>query len=324
MTDPIHIAVAADHRYLPGLLVTVVSMIRATKSRDRLAFHVFSAGLTDADKDEVIRQIVRLGVAAPEFHEPDMARIAASFKAYKGSHATYLRLFLPTLLTTEWVIYSDVDTLWLRDIAELWNLRDEAATIQWCRDLPSIRSAVGRYSKWNPTFDEASYCCAGVALLNLRRLRETNLPEQSYRFAERWGTPFFVDQDILNYICRDTAKILPQVWDCLNPTREAIDGLVYHFNGIGRYFNSSFRGWRPLYYPWFRYYYDFIVDTPNRVVCPWSKRLLFWLLGMFYPSRKFISLVTHRNLALTDNIERQLFFAWLWRHANWRWKGPNA
>lgn len=29
MNDPIHIALAADHRYLPGLLVTAVSIMRS-------------------------------------------------------------------------------------------------------------------------------------------------------------------------------------------------------------------------------------------------------------------------------------------------------
>lgn len=40
----IHIALAANHRYLPGLLVTMVSMINAAKNKKKLQFHILSEG----------------------------------------------------------------------------------------------------------------------------------------------------------------------------------------------------------------------------------------------------------------------------------------
>lgn len=49
--DLIHIALAANHRYLPGLLVTMVSMIRSTSQKERLRFHILSEGLTREDKN---------------------------------------------------------------------------------------------------------------------------------------------------------------------------------------------------------------------------------------------------------------------------------
>ncbi len=249
-----------------------------------------------------------------------MAPIRARFTAYKDSHAAFLRLFLCDVFAFDWILYSDVDTLWLRDPAELWSLRDGSASLLWCHDTPSICHGVHEYSIWNPDFDENTYACSGVALMNLKYLRETNFVAKAAAFVERWGTPFFVDQDILNYICQDDAKIIPQHWDCMMPTKEAINGLVYHFNGIGKMFNSSFSGWRPLYYAWFRFYYDFILKEPQKKVCGLFKRALFWVLGSFYPPQRLINLTLRKKPMLADNISRQLFFAWLWRHAKWRWK----
>jgi len=199
-------------------------------------------------------------------------------------------------------------------------MRDNSASLLWCNDLPSICHGVHEYSKWNPDFDESTYACSGVVMMNLARLREMNFVAKAVDFVNKWGTPFFVDQDILNYICRDSTKMLPQYWDCMMPTKDAVNGLVYHFNGIGAMFNSSFQGWRPLYYPWFRYYYDFIKKAPTKKVCNIFKRTLFWLLGTFYPPVRLIKLIFGRNPHLVDNICRQVFFAWLWRHANWRWR----
>ena len=317
--DLVHIALAANHRYLPGLLVTMVSMIRSSSRKDKIQFHILSEGLSEDDKKQVSSFAAEYGSPAPEYFEPDMAPIRARFTAYKNSHATFLRLFLCEILPYEWMIYSDVDTMWLRDPAELWAMRDNSVSIQWCHDLPSICQGVHRYSKWNPDFAESKYSCAGMMLMNLKRLRESGFVAQAAAFVEKWGTPFFADQDILNYVCRHDAKILPQHWDCMMPTKEAVNGLVYHFNGIGSMFNSSFSGWRPLYYPWFRFYYDFILKDPKKQVCGIFKRALFWSLGIFYPPVWLIRLFLGWKPFLVDNINRQLFFAWLWRRGKWRW-----
>ena len=203
--------------------------------------------------------------------------------------------------------------------AKLWDEQDDAVSLLWCHDLPSICRGVHKYSKWNPDFDEKKYACSGVVLMNLKRLRETNFVAKAASFVEEWGTPYFVDQDILNYVCRNDAKLLPQYWDCMMPTKEAVNGLVYHFNGIGAMFNSSFSGWRPLYYPWFRFYYDFILKEPKKKVCSRIKRAFFWILGICYPPVWLIKALFGWHPFLVDNIHRQLFFAWLWRHAKWQW-----
>lgn len=315
----IHIALAANHRYLPGLLVTMVSMIRASKKKEALRFHILMEGLTGEDKTQISSFASEYGIHEVEFFAPDMNAIKERFSAYKNSHAAFLRLFLPEFFAYEWMLYSDVDTLWLKDPAELWAMRDDSVSLLWCKDVPSISHLVHRYSKWNPDFDEEKYACSGVVLMNLKRLRESGFVAKAIDFVNRWGTPFFVDQDILNHICRDDAKILPQCWDCMMPAKEAVNGLVYHFNGIGGMFNLPFSGWRPLYYPWYRFYYDFVKKEPDRKVCGIFKRIVFWLLGFLFPFSWMFRAVLSRKNPLSDNIYRQLFFAWLWRKAKWRW-----
>ena len=50
MSDAVHIALAADHRYLPGLLATLASMVLSASDKSRLRFHILADGLTDEDK----------------------------------------------------------------------------------------------------------------------------------------------------------------------------------------------------------------------------------------------------------------------------------
>ena len=316
----VSIALAANHRYLPGLMATMASLILSASDRGRLRFHVFADGLTEDDCQDVAELARRLGAVIPvEFHHPDMTRIQSLFKPYNGSHAAFLRLFFCEFLQEERIVYSDVDVLWFRDVCELWRESCDDVSLAWCRDLPSIARGVKDYSlRWNPSFDETRYACSGVMLMNLKRMRETGFVDKCVDFAKRWGTPFFVDQDILNFVCFDDARILSQCWDLMMPDRRAADGGVVHFNGVGRMFNGPMIGWRPLYWLWYRFYYDIVLEGREKRVCGRFKSLVFWLLGSIYPDRRLVRLFTWPfRPQVTDQIQRQLFFAWLWRHANW-------
>lgn len=316
----VSIALAANHRYLPGLMATMASLILSASDRGRLHFHVFADGLTEDDCQDVADLARRLGAVIPvEFHHPDMTRIQSLFKPYNGSHAAFLRLFFCEFLQEERIVYSDVDVLWFRDVCELWQEKGEDVSLAWCRDLPSIARGVKEYSvRWNPAFDETRYACSGVMLMNLKRMRETDFVDKCVDFSKRWGTPPFVDQDILNFVCFDDARILPQYWDLMMPDRRAADGGVVHFNGVGRMFNGPMIGWRPLYWLWYRFYYDIVLEEREKRVCGRFKSLVFWLLGSIYPDRRLVRLFTWPfRPQVTDQIQRQLFFAWLWRHANW-------
>ena len=93
--ETVHIALAADHRYLPGLQATLASMVLSSRGKDRLRFHVLADGLTTEDERSVSGLAVRCGAAQPvEFLHPDMAPVRRTFQPYKGSHAAFLRLFL--------------------------------------------------------------------------------------------------------------------------------------------------------------------------------------------------------------------------------------
>ena len=323
----VHIALAADHRYLPGLQATLASMVLSSRGKDRLRFHVLADGLTAEDERSVSDLAVRCGATQPvEFLHPDMAPVRRTFQPYKGSHAAFLRLFLCEFLSEEdWVLYADVDTLWFRDACDLWNLRDPSVSLLWSLDCPAIAEGVREYSlRFNPRFDVARYACSGVVLMNLRRMRETGFVAKCEAFAAKWGTPFFVDQDILNTVCFDDAKLLDRRWDCMMPDRAAADAVVIHCNGLGGKFDVPMRSWRPSYYVWYRFYADIVLGAPDRPAASRLRRLLFWSLGFVYPPHRTIAFLCRRlHPQRRDQIERTLFFAWLWRHAKW-WRKWNA
>ena len=115
--DVIHVAMASNRRYFPGLRATTVSLIKAASEPKRLMFHVFSDGLTQEDKDSLVVLARRFGYDGSfDFREPNMKKLSCKFKEYNGSLTPFLRLYFPEEFPDiDWLLWSDVDVLWFRD-----------------------------------------------------------------------------------------------------------------------------------------------------------------------------------------------------------------
>ena len=321
--DLIHIAMASNRRYLPGLRATTVSLIKAASEPQRLVFHVFSDGLTEDDKNSLEDLAKRFGYERRfDFRMPDMSRLTGAFRAYNGSYTTFLRLFFPEFLADiDWVLWTDVDVLWFRDPVKLWNERDEMVSVVWGPDIPSTRKAARKQSKkWRSDFDMQQYACAGVMLMNLRKMRELGFVEKSICFVEKWGSPIFADQDVINEVCYGDSKIVDSRWNLLYPVSSIADGVVVHFNGIGPKFNdASYSGMMPLYEIWFRFVRQVIDGYKGEHVCPLWKRATFTAISMLYPVRRIIAFFTDPiHPWCSDFIQRTLLFCWLRRKDFWQ------
>ena len=321
--DLIHVAMASNRRYLPGLRATTVSLITATSEPQRLVFHIFSDGLTQEDKEGLVDLARRFGFGGSfDFREPDMSRLTKGFKAYNGSYTTFLRLFFPEFLhDLNWVLWTDVDVLWFRDPAKLWEERDESVSVVWAPDIPSSRKAAKKQARrWRNDFDMNQYACAGVMLMNLARMRERDFVAKSVDFVDKWGSPIFADQDVINEVCYNDAKMVDERWDLLYPIDTIGDGVVVHFNGIGPKFNDHhFTGMMPLYEIWFRFVHQIVDGHIGKEVCPIWKRAIFTAISMLYPLRRLIALFTDPIQPwCSDFIQRTLLFSWLRRKELWR------
>lgn len=321
--DLIHIAMASNRRYLPGLRATTVSLIKATAEPQRLVFHIFSDGLTTEDKESLENLARRFGYEGQfDFRVPDMSRLTGAFKEYNGSYTTFLRLFFPEFLPElKWVLWTDVDVLWFRDPAKLWDERDDSVSVVWGPDIPSSRKAARKQAKkWRDDFDMREYACAGVMLMNLLRMRDSDFVNKSVAFVEKWGSPIFADQDVINEVCYKDSKIVDERWDLLYPIASVEDGVVIHFNGIGPKFNDpAYTGMVPLYEIWFRFVHQVVNRHGEGQVCPAWKRTVFTAISLLYPFRKLIAFFTDPIQPwCSDFIQRTLLFSWLRRKDLWK------
>ena len=244
--DKVHIALVANERYRPGLECTKASMLQACVTPERLVFHEFG------DKDMA----------------PFLAQMESELRDFygSGSKLPYLRLFLPDLLPDcDWVLYADVDTLWFRDPCELWELRDESKSVCWVRDLEVAQSETGWWAKEKgiPNVRKEKYACSGIALINLKRWRETDFIGRMRAFLKAHGCPLHHDQDIMNFLLEDDSRMLGEEWNTMIPPRKW-QPCVLHITGIGRRLNGSdhYDGSVPQYIFWFNYWRQTVLGLP--------------------------------------------------------------
>ena len=278
MNDKVHVVMVADKAYEKGLEVAKASMVGSCSDPGRIEFHLF-------DDDSVL-----------------MDRIRKDFGTYKGSPMAFMRLYLGELLPDiDWVVYSDVDTLWRRDVLELAGLFDETKTIQWVRDLPRT---VVEFKDWCRRHEvpvksniATTYSCSGICIINLKRWRERNVLERCKAFVERYGCPKYADQDILNAVIQDEAGLLPGWWDVLIPSLANTPRCVMHLTGVGRCFSRQYSGNVIQYLYW----QHIARGTPFRRPFALPFYLHDWMIRLCLPISGVI---------LRDRIRR--YFAWRW------------
>lgn len=279
--EAIHVVLAADANYAPGLEVTQRSLRRSCSRPGRIVWHVFDETALD-------------GLVGLE-----------AFVRYNTSRMPYLRLFLPELLPdVDWVVYSDVDVIWNRDVCELAGLFDASVAIQWVRDFEStVRDVRPWIRKTGIAFDETRYGCSGICLMNLKKMRATRLGARATDLVRRFGTPPYADQDLLNVLFNRDCGLLPEHWDVLCGLRDWRTPAVYHLTGVGRHFHDAVP---PVYPPQYQLWWNVAHGTAS---VHWRSRLL----AVLWPLRAVARLLPPD---VRTRVMRQGFFAKVL--ASWR------
>ena len=237
-SNEIHVALAADTRYLPGLELTAASMAVRASPGVRLCFHILDGGIDDSDFAAFAGLMKCL--------RPDNAvvrhRLAETrdrdFRDVYGKRMTYKRLLLPAVLSDlDFVVYCDVDFLWLGDVAELWALRNPKLFFQSTHDRAP--ETIDHESSWfaarGVPFDAERYFCAGLLLMNLRKLRDEDVMARVFAFLDEHPDVNLADQSALNAVVQEKTGFVPQRWQVFSRDvvfgRDAEKPAAIHYAG---------------------------------------------------------------------------------------------
>lgn len=122
---------------------------------------------------------------------------------------TWYRLLIPQLIPNyvSKVLYLDADTLVVGDLTPLFRLDMNGKSIA---ATPEANYFNIDYYKRLGYDENKGYICAGVMMINLDYWRKLNITEKSLKWAKNNRNLLkLLDQDVVNYICRDSKIILP-------------------------------------------------------------------------------------------------------------------
>ena len=223
----ISVCYSGNRRVFPGLLLSVLSLVRHT---DR-PLHVFVLSMDLRGEDpaflpfsqaqqDLLGRVVREKNADSRVFFLDMTEryraALAHGKNKKNFYTPYaqLRLFLGELEgIPDKLLYLDIDTMCLSDIGQLYDT--DIAGFEY----GAVLDHMGKF--WiSPT-----YCNSGVLLLNLPRLRETKLLQRCRDYIERHRL-VMPDQTALHRL-HEARRILPRRFNEQRAPRA--DTVVKHF-----------------------------------------------------------------------------------------------
>ena len=211
MAETVHIAIPSDDRYWFFASVTAASAARSCSFP--VCVHLVDGGVSDEHWRRFC-DIVRCECVRHPFD-------TEKFPSWHGSGITWSRLWLTELLEgVDWVVSADADVMFRGDVAELWRFRDDGMSILPSRDAPlpgnsCNESAIAWYAENGLVFKRPDeYFCAGLALMNLRRMRTSDWDGRRDEFisAHDYTTMPNADQCVLNYLLQDDKRLLPRQW----------------------------------------------------------------------------------------------------------------
>ena len=235
--DIIDIALAADGGYFCGLFVTACSIAKYADKAANLRFNILDGGIAEGDWGLLLEK-VRAIHQKSEFNRilvnDDLFK---DYPAWHGNKMAYARLMLPDALPeVDWCVYCDVDFLWMKDVAELWNERDDRYVFlgtkdgaQWTLDRERIW-----FEKNGYPFDPETYFCSGLCFFNLKAFRELGLVRKIEEILKKHADIQYPDQAALNIVTFGNTKIVPKCWQQFHQdmTPQMVEeGAVIHYAG---------------------------------------------------------------------------------------------
>ena len=242
----IDVALAADQNYIVGLTVAAYSIACHCNPENSLRLHILYSGFSDADKSRLKERLCTIRskceVCFYDVSEVDLS----DFPVYASSRMTYARLLLPRLLTgLAYVIYADVDMLWLADISVLWCHRHQIALVSCVRE-PSEKTKdmeEAWFTSNGLPFDRSHYFCAGVSFYNLAAIRATGAFEMVAEFGRKYRGFNCADQSMMFGAIGRQVGILPDRWQTF--PRNGVNArpgepVVLHYAGEAPWKSSNY------------------------------------------------------------------------------------
>lgn len=210
-----NIVYASDDGYCQHMAVSIISLIEHNKT-EQINFHILSDDISEDNKNK-LQEMLKFYGRKVNFYPIDglMEELKDKIQGLDTGRfriTTLARLLMGSILpeTVTKVLYLDCDTVVLRNISGLYNLRLGNCIAAMAAEptiYPEVKDTLGLTA-------EDTYYNAGMILMNLSLWRSEDKESDCFNYYNTMGGKLaFNDQDILNYVLKDRIKRVGQTYD---------------------------------------------------------------------------------------------------------------
>lgn len=292
MKEVLHIAVAANERYMSGALVALAGVAVHAQPESRLYFHVFTEDVRRETMAHLTETLMRLHPSvAVEEHVCD-ERLLDGLPYWAGSRMASVRCYFPYILKdVDWCLYLDCDVLYLASLEEHFAFRDDGAyavVVQEESAATRTREREWALRRCGVDIPDEEYFNSGVMLFNFAKCRHDRIPERIHGFFNVYPDVALPDQTAMNVIFHGCKRMAPPKFDRLQiflMDEKLREGAVIHYVSgnpwlpkFGEVASYRFRLWHAFAdkYIWGKVGVSYRVSFPKRILL--GKFLCYWAL----------------------------------------------
>ena len=203
----IPVVFATDQNYALYSTVFLQSLIRNSSAENNYDLILFEDSLPDSMKEKLASLVLNRKNFSLRFFslEQELQKYPENifYSPAYYSKTIYFRLFIPTILQNyKKVIYLDIDTILLADVAELFATQLEEKPVAAYIEPPMKRF-----------FSTPDYFNSGVLVMNIPKLNELDLLKQSLAVLSKYTKLASPDQDVLNMLYTGNFISLSFLWN---------------------------------------------------------------------------------------------------------------
>lgn len=241
----ITIVVASDNHYAILLGALLKSLEVNHRSGEKIDFHIIDDGISSTNRKR-IQSLSDQSITKIHWHRgkniiPAHIKIPVDKSSFPIT--AYLRLFAPYIIptTAKRFIFLDVDMIVRKDIATLWHLDLEGATLGAVRDLSKVVSkpyaGIANYEALGLD-PESGYFNSGMLVVDPVKWRENDISNKVIQcIHDNIAHVSFADQYGLNVVFNNQWLELDPRWNCVSEL-DTPDPYIVHFFKVKPIFST--------------------------------------------------------------------------------------
>lgn len=279
----IPIVYATDDNYFPYMAVSIQSVVENADPNKTFKIYILCQILSDEYKQLLQKQLEPYKHFSVEYID-----VSKHFENYTIRNLRYtvnslFRLIIPYIFTEhKHVIWLDVDTICLADIADFWHDTDGNRMLKCVRDI-GVLAVIRSHAQKMGLSHYQNYFSAGVLVFNVDTFRNNVTFEDLMQLEFQKKLPF-ADQEILNIVCENKVQYASMDWNVMCAKNNAYKNpkiIHYVWDKPWKNFFKTKRGRYFWNYAERTPFYDIVVEKTKKESKPAVTLMKYWVVSFF-------------------------------------------